>query len=208
MRRRWVLTVYPRVCGGTGKPAGTPAAAGGLSPRVRGNRQAARSGVLGGGSIPACAGEPALAAAAAYDARVYPRVCGGTAGDTLATSACPGLSPRVRGNRIPVISRNSWLRSIPACAGEPPYRRVSAAWSGVYPRVCGGTIFISDQPAIGLGLSPRVRGNRFLHFRGGLNRRSIPACAGEPSGGILTCRRKAVYPRVCGGTSSRKRLPQ
>ena len=53
--------VYPRVCGGT--RAGQPgkAAAGGLSPRVRGNRCLSCLSCLRGRSIPACAGEPGRA---------------------------------------------------------------------------------------------------------------------------------------------------
>ena len=30
--------------------------------------------------------------------------------------------------------------------------------------------------------------------------RSIPACAGEPSGSVMMKRQPRVYPRVCGGT--------
>ena len=72
-------------------------------------------------------------------ARVYPRVCGGTALDPLTGNFDVGLSPRVRGNpAIDFINRGS-SGSIPACAGEPflnPYAQ--RKWR-VYPRVCGGT---------------------------------------------------------------------
>ena len=51
--------VYPRVCGGTVKPGGMTISVSGLSPRVRGNQRNRRPVSPSGGSIPACAGEPA-----------------------------------------------------------------------------------------------------------------------------------------------------
>ena len=49
------------------------------------------------------------------------------------------------------------------------------------------------------GLSPRVRGSQSPIHISPANRRSIPACAGEP----ILCNKgfwlKMVYPRVCGG---------
>ena len=50
--------VYPRVCGGTIPASRRPDYGQGLSPRVRGNRRIPQRRSLGGGSIPACAGEP------------------------------------------------------------------------------------------------------------------------------------------------------
>ena len=71
----------------------------GLSPRVRGNHNGGGGLRAGIGSIPACAGEPTRVRPLSGRAKVYPRVCGGTASSL---TACPmpwGLSPRVRGNR-------------------------------------------------------------------------------------------------------------
>ncbi len=72
------LEVYPRVCGGTARAVELATSAGGLSPRVRGNRHpsATRRGTIG--SIPACAGEPRLLGFIRTSPTVYPRVCGGT----------------------------------------------------------------------------------------------------------------------------------
>ena len=70
----------------------------------------------------------------------------------------------------------------------------------VYPRVCGGTSG-TPQTADGRGgLSPRVRGNRLRLIITAYVKRSIPACAGEPTCGSWSARRRWVYPRVCGGT--------
>ena len=93
--------VYPRACGGT---AGTWLSARGqegLSPRVRGNRAGRQAGGDHPGSIPARAGEPRLTRQWLPKSGVYPRACGGTSPVTCTVVARMGLSPRVRGNRVP-----------------------------------------------------------------------------------------------------------
>ena len=115
------FTVYPRVCGGTSATTGSAVLLRGLSPRVRGNRPDAVAGVPDGGSIPACAGEPAALCGAALTIRVYPRVCGGTGNRSERTLAVSGLSPRVRGNPGGLRVLAGIAGSIPACAGEPQW---------------------------------------------------------------------------------------
>ena len=175
-------TVYPRVCGGTVGLHRPRAGAGGLSPRVRGNRRRSLVAPPHGWSIPACAGEPERARRSQSKSMVYPRVCGGTTSTWQKPAGLKGLSPRVRGNRINDIPDGPTVM--------------------VYPRVCGGTRR-GRRPASYLeGLSPRVRGNpvrKSPHHRAG---RSIPACAGEP---VLEAHQglsHTVYPRVCGGTTT------
>ena len=91
------------------------------------------------------------------------------------------------------------LGSIPACAGEPGVHAVLPVDDAVYPRVCGGT----DPDCIArngqTGLSPRVRGNRWIMSSRAGDGRSIPACAGEPACQTECRLRAKVYPRVCGG---------
>ena len=72
--------VYPRVCGGTGRPCGIRIPPAGLSPRVRGNPTPAKMPRPALRSIPACAGEPGAPLRRRGGAEVYPRVCGGTRG--------------------------------------------------------------------------------------------------------------------------------
>ena len=152
------------------------------------------------GSIPACAGEPPWPNLRHCPRRVYPRVCGGTWPSRTTNAYLWGLSPRVRGNRPARVRIICWMRSIPACAGEPGRARVSRHTSEVYPRVCGGTAAAAAHSRLAVGLSPRVRGNLF----GGCGRRhrrgSIPACAGEPLASLVFSSSSEVYPRVCGGT--------
>ena len=194
------VPVYPRVCGGTEPCNRLERYEQGLSPRVRGNRRAAPGRGPSDGSIPACAGEPALGLKITNMDKVYPRVCGGTVTIDYWAGGHVGLSPRVRGNLADPAGPRRPPGSIPACAGEPAFGRGKIFLFWVYPRVCGGTLRTEHGGITMKGLSPRVRGN-LLQSRQPLNRpRSIPACAGEPTDGSGRCRHDKVYPRVCGGT--------
>ena len=70
----------------------------------------------------------------------------------------------------------------------------------VYPRVYGGTGSSALNEPVGLGLSPRVRGNPAAFFLNQSEARSIPACTGEPPACRSRSTRRKVYPRVYGGT--------
>ena len=91
-------------------------------------------------------------------------------------------------------------RSIPACAGEarPHHRRPRRRQ--VYPRVCGGSAGAPGPQGAPGGLSPRVRGKPADTTRIAQAIGSIPACAGEALGPGASKGRRAVYPRVCGGS--------
>ena len=164
-RRYGHETVYPRVCGGTDEARKKGSRVAGLSPRVRGNPRPAAAYSQAARSIPACAGEPPGYAQAARQAAVYPRVCGGTPHRDRDGGAPQGLSPRVRGNPLLTGSAMGLGRSIPACAGEPRAQVPAGCSVGVYPRVCGGTIVMHLTIRAQSGLSPRVRGNRFVEAR-------------------------------------------
>ena len=155
-----IVRVYPRVCGGTVVSTQMVIYGWGLSPRVRGNPPPDKHIVNWYGSIPACAGEPTVWWSPSDDDGVYPRVCGGTPNTVGTVRLAKGLSPRVRGNRVPVLS---W---------HPK--------DGVYPRVCGGTQCTRGRRSRASGLSPRVRGNLPCWSSIRASRGSIPACAGEP----------------------------
>ena len=194
--------VYPRVCGGTLRVRRLRLLIVGLSPRVRGNRHQQGTYVSAGGSIPACAGEPTMNNQCGRKFTVYPRVCGGTTDAVSDIITQAGLSPRVRGNPMREKIRSVNIRSIPACAGEPPTPCQVLFQATVYPRVCGGTRSTPFSRKICVGLSPRVRGNLGPRHRVGNRRGSIPACAGEPRAHRAARETNGVYPRVCGGTGS------
>jgi len=112
-------TVYPRMRGGTFVKLRLKLKTQGLSPHERGNLKGCQALNVLRGSIPACAGEPGLGLREIRDARVYPRMRGGTEPEAPKIMPFQGLSPHARGN----LARNHFfqrlLRSIPACAGEP-----------------------------------------------------------------------------------------
>ena len=106
----------------------------------------------------------------------------------------------MRGNLFAILDVLIRVRSIPACAGEPFCPSSDSFHSAVYPRVCGGTWGGCRFAGRGVGLSPRVRGNRVLVDEARLVSGSIPACAGEPVTRPARRNGVRVYPRVCGGT--------
>ena len=116
----WFLVwVYPRTCGGTTVDARCQRRSSGLSPHVRGNRDAAAARLGRWGSIPARAGEPSRPSSATCMSGVYPRTCGGTNTDSSRWSRARGLSPHVRGNLTLTSELADKTGSIPARAGEP-----------------------------------------------------------------------------------------
>ena len=180
----------------------------GLSPRGRGNQRRRRVFIVGYRSIPAWAGEPCYHRYIQQDNRVYPRVGGGTQSINGAILKLNGLSPRGRGNLRTTWSVIQDRRSIPAWAGEP-WKRVSV-WADVevYPRVGGGTGRSPGVSTITIGLSPRGRGNQHVRYVEALNKRSIPAWAGEPCCHIRRSNSDAVYPRVNGVFQRALTLPE
>ncbi len=71
------------------------------------------------GSIPARAGEPAVAAAARTCQGVHPRASGGARAACARVSSTTGPSPRERGSPCTAASHELDWGSIPARAGEP-----------------------------------------------------------------------------------------
>ena len=106
----------------------------------------------------------------------------------------------MRGNRDLARGVGVGVRSIPACAGEPPSHCLQSHGNRVYPRVCGGTLDAQSENGAAHGLSPRVRGNRSAPVASSASTGSIPACAGEPVSDHRRIALIRVYPRVCGGT--------
>ena len=156
----------------------------GLSPRLRGNQSGPGPHPHCRGSIPALAGEPSASGLVASTATVYPRACGGTIITSLVMAPCKGLSPRLRGNPTGQLTGPTLFRSIPALAGEPLHVCPDFVLVRVYPRACGGTRYPVASRICGRGLSPRLRGNRPLALRTGIN--------------------PGVYPRACGGTKGKR----
>ena len=175
---------------------------GGLSPRGRGKRGAARTTQNRWRSIPAWAGETVDQMALGYRIRVYPRVGGGNLSGLRIHTRHDGLSPRGRGKPVYDIAASGQNGSIPAWAGETRPAGAVHALPGVYPRVGGGNPSVGFFVTSGVGLSPRGRGKPMRCLAKCNRDRSIPAWAGETAPLCSRHRIWAVYPRVGGGNTA------
>ncbi len=149
--------VYLRVCGVTLHGASITSDSGGLSPRVRSYLATNTITASEMGSISACAELPLRHQFHLRVPWVYLRVCGVTGGLFVARDADPGLSPRVRSYRLPLLPRTVGVGSISACAELPTRWPGRSPRSWVYLRVCGVTIDSDAATINDVGLSPRVR---------------------------------------------------
>ena len=130
--------------------------------------------------IPARAGQPPYCHTPPRQCRAYPRSRGATAWGGSPCSACRGLSPLARGNRLTVLHGACGGGPIPARAGQPQSWRHRPSWNGAYPRSRGATKCMPDISHARLGLSPLARGNltdKGIQIAG---EGPIPARAGQP----------------------------
>ena len=110
-----------------------------------------------------------------------------------------GSSPRVRGTLERIAARVDLRRFIPACAGNAPATRLCGLSLTVHPRVCGERSRNRRPITHGAGSSPRVRGTLEVLTRPGIQRRFIPACAGNaPLGDSSVSTYHGSSPRVRG----------
>ena len=179
--------MYMRLCGT------------GLSPRGRGKLPSGLALFCQLRSIPAWAGETDETDDEWDSGRVYPRVGGGNIQQKATALTTTGLSPRGRGKPVRPAVSAELARSIPAWAGETRSRLFAQPFAQVYPRVGGGNNGHCLNARSGVGLSPRGRGKRLRLHLALLERRSIPAWAGETLWAIPLAVKRAVYPRVGGG---------
>ena len=175
---------------------GTPAI--GSSPRVRGTvapllRQGRQHRF-----IPAGAGNGMGAAGHCPLSAVHPRGCGERLTRSSSGVAFVGSSPRVRGTVGAMFLEITFQRFIPAGAGNGSIQRAGLPCQAVHPRGCGERASCATRPSSAAGSSPRVRGTAMAASSATLNRRFIPAGAGNGRRLRLQCRFAAVHPRGCG----------
>ena len=191
-------SVHPRVCGEQERCAKRAGLDNGSSPRVRGTAHAGGPGHTQGRFIPACAGNRPKWHTCSHPHSVHPRVCGEQLLTNEEIADIAGSSPRVRGTGHRALHSRHVDRFIPACAGNSIVAPVFATSPAVHPRVCGEQGIRPNRWVRIAGSSPRVRGTESELYHRGLQRRFIPACAGNRTGGEGSISRNTVHPRVCG----------
>ena len=190
--------VHPRVRGERKLPCGVFRADVGSSPRARGTLEAPSEACAHVRFIPACAGNAPLRPTPEPASTVHPRVRGERYHQEKQAPDESGSSPRARGTLG--ISRGILTRRrfIPACAGNAYGLAATPALDAVHPRVRGERYAVLVGPIRTIGSSPRARGTHRIDRLARLNRRFIPACAGNAIAVITPLSAATVHPRVRG----------
>ena len=191
-------TAHPRVCGADPPPRPGRWHVQGSSPRVRGRLRIRKPLDPDPGLIPACAGQTDPGVRVKIVPGAHPRVSGADVQKLAGNRGFLGSSPRVRGRPRFCVPAPVSVGLIPACAGQTLYGYALGGGYRAHPRVCGADPGEDTTVPSGAGSSPRVRGRRFQLLQQQVDRRLIPACAGQTA--RTSARRTAprAHPRVCG----------
>ena len=192
------MTVHPRAGGEHSVEGMTSTLSGGSSPRGRGTRARAHGRNASGRFIPARAGNTWCGRSNAAGSSVHPRA-GGEHDKTQATiDVAFGSSPRGRGTRSPAARDRQVRRFIPARAGNTATSAPPATAPTVHPRAGGEHPPFEGAPSVQDGSSPRGRGTRSSPRRARVQRRFIPARAGNTSRHPHRRGDRPVHPRAGG----------
>ena len=129
--------------------------------------------------IPAHAGQTAVLLLNLPSFPDHPRACGANhVARSYRWRAC-GSSPRMRGKPGRCETRHRHHRIIPAHAGQTASGVRPGNRSTDHPRACGANPIGNGLAALMGGSSPRMRGKHELEYVQHLQRRIIPAHAGQ-----------------------------
>ena len=204
-----------------GNAAGVAHALGGaqVHPRIRGERATAHSAaIFNAGSsphtrgtpqvpghrpprhrfIPAYAGNAGRRYGQAPCRPVHPRIRGERSGYVEARRSSSGSSPHTRGTLAHAARPVHQARFIPAYAGNARPDRMAMLTMTVHPRIRGERVCMGLRPIPRAGSSPHTRGTLFRRSRHILNRRFIPAYAGNAAATPRPRPARAVHPRIRG----------
>ena len=167
----------------------------GSSPLARGTLRAEADRVRHHRFIPAGAGNTALAPLPSRSKPVHPRWRGEHDCPPYARRRSRGSSPLARGTPIGPSPYFSESRFIPAGAGNTGQDQAGKMGPSVHPRWRGEHPVVLADEGVGRGSSPLARGTRGQQVLDFLDRRFIPAGAGNTSPQHKTVRRQSVHPR-------------
>ena len=190
--------VHPRGCGEHAKDSADDPTMLGSSPRVRGTPQAQTAERARARFIPAGAGNTYGTISPRTARAVHPRGCGEHFFQIGERLTQVGSSPRVRGTPRRIAISDALSRFIPAGAGNTIRARRRPCVQSVHPRGCGEHSRPAKTSRSNSGSSPRVRGTPMANALTDLERRFIPAGAGNTALARNHVRRAPVHPRGCG----------
>ncbi len=190
-RRRFI----PAGAGNTGYAPIMTAPPSGSSPRARGTLADNVRERLVIRFIPAGAGNTRAQITAENPTAVHPRGRGEHARNSTGNASANGSSPRARGTRPPLFQIRHVARFIPAGAGNTTRARGGRAEGSVHPRGRGEHVRKLHRTNAHFGSSPRARGTQAVLIHADLDRRFIPAGAGNTALSPLASPAMAVHPR-------------
>ncbi len=170
----------------------------GSSPRVRGTAPHHTRPIASARFIPARAGNGIPPAPAPSQLAVHPRACGERFCATRNAWRMLGSSPRVRGTEAGGPGREFGVRFIPARAGNGLESIARSDRVSVHPRACGERSGEKVRQMRNVGSSPRVRGTVVERKLVCVERRFIPARAGNGPARQPDGMPDQVHPRACG----------
>ena len=129
--------VHPRVRGEHASPVASPYPSPGSSPRPRGTRYHVANDRAASRFIPASAGNTKRVTYGQIVNAVHPRVRGEHVRSCWASDGLVGSSPRPRGTQSDKALPTTYLRFIPASAGNTAWLNEGAPAQPVHPRVRG-----------------------------------------------------------------------
>ncbi len=194
--------VHPRGRGEHINARNIGSAGDGSSPRARGTRRLALLSPLFRRFIPAGAGNTRPRGQSSRFPPVHPRGRGEHKTGPDTAPPIVGSSPRARGTRMLETAPGLKPRFIPAGAGNTSISRALTSVGAVHPRGRGEHGWQAVAVNCCDGSSPRARGTQPLRIHAQLQRRFIPAGAGNTVGfGLFPCSRP-VHPRGRGEHTS------
>ncbi len=174
----------------------------GSSPRTRGTRRNSAFCCRTRRFIPAHAGNTWPPVLLRGLGAVHPRARGEHATQDLSTGWKGGSSPRTRGTLRSAPQHGDLDRFIPAHAGNTCPSFLRHFPNAVHPRARGEHARVLPVALVVVGSSPRTRGTRSTFMWRFLQRRFIPAHAGNTRARGLTGLATSVHPRARGEHSS------
>ena len=196
---------HPRECGANDQYLHQNNRISGSSPRVRGKQVIPYIHLAQRRIIPASAGQTHGSTAGRRRNKDHPRECGANSRFRKSLRILDGSSPRVRGkpSHLPAVTVND--RIIPASAGQTGRRCGMRSSRSDHPRECGANVAVGGDRAHAHGSSPRVRGKPHPAVRHRVQRRIIPASAGQTDRRAKQFSLGADHPRECGANVNQMR---